>query len=126
MLRNRRFLGAWKLVSFESRLPDGSLVRPWGNDPIGIVIWDETGHMSAQLGPRDPAAGVYVAYYDTLDAQDVPEGTLVHHVEGASPPRLRSDQVRQFRFLSDDEMTLSPPPGPDGAVGTLLWRRLKP
>jgi len=125
MLRNRRFLGAWQLVTFESRLPDGSVVRPWGDDPLGIAIWDETGHVSAQLGPRDTSAGPYVAYYGSLEAADVTEGTLVTHVEGASAPRLRTDQVRAFRFLSDDEMTLSPPPGPDGAVSTLLWRRLK-
>ncbi|MBI5947742.1 MAG: lipocalin-like domain-containing protein [Chloroflexi bacterium] len=125
MLTNRRFLGAWELVSFESRLPDGSVVRPWGDDPVGIVIWDETGYGSAQLGPRDPAAGPYVAYFGVLEAGDVAAGTMVTRVVAASAPRLRSDQVREFRFLNDDEMTLSPPPGPDGAVSTLLWRRLK-
>lgn len=124
MIRNPRFLGAWALVSFESRRAEGEVVYPWGHDPVGIVIWDESGHMSAQLGPRDRNLGQYVAYFGTLEAEDVVEGTLVHHVEGASAARLRSDQVRQFRFHGSDELTLSPPPAPDGTVSILLWRRL--
>ena len=124
MLRNRRFLGAWALVSFESRKAGGEVVYPWGHDPVGIVIWDESGHMSAQLGPRDPEPGQYVAYFGTLEAEDVVEGTLVHRVQGASASRLRADQVRQFRFLGSDEMLLSPPSAPDGTVSTLRWRKL--
>ena len=121
---NRRFVGAWALVSFESRKANGEVGYPWGHDPAGIVIWDESGHMSAQLGPRDPEPGQYVAYFGTLEAEDVAEGTLVHRVEGASAPRLRSDQVRTFRFVGSDELELSPPPAPDGTVSVLLWRRL--
>ena len=80
--------------------------------------------MSAQLGPRDPAVGPYVAYCGTLEAPDVAEGTLVHHVLGASVPRLLSDQMRGFRFLSDKELELRPPPAADGSRSVLSWRRL--
>ena len=59
-----------------------------------------------------------------VEVDDVGEGTLVHHVLGASAPRLLSDQVRGFRFLSDDELVLQPPPGPGGAQSALRWRRL--
>jgi hypothetical protein len=125
MLQNRRFLGAWELVSFESRAADGAVTRPWGSDPFGIIIWDDTGHMSAQLGPRDPGAGAYIAYCGTLDAEDVTEGTLVHHVLAASAERLRADQVRAYRFSGSDELVLSPPASPEGAVSTLRWRRYR-
>jgi hypothetical protein len=124
MLKNHRFLGAWELVSFESRRADGSVVRPWGPDPLGVIIWDGSGHMAAQLGPRDGAT--YVAYFGTLEADDVPAGTLTHHVTGASSEGLRTDQVRTFRFLSADEVVLSPPPAPDGTVSTASWRRFRP
>jgi hypothetical protein len=105
-------------------MASGGVVYPWGHDPVGIVIWDESGHMSAQLGPRAPEPGQYVAYFGTLEAEDVVEGRLVHRVEGASAARLRTDQVRQFRFLGSDELELSPPPAPDGTVSILLWRKL--
>lgn len=121
---NQRFVGAWELTSFESCGADGVVARPWGNDPFGLVVWTESGHMSAQLGPRDPALGPYVAYCGTLEVDDVPAGTLVHHVLGASLPRLLADQVRGFHFVSDDELVLSPPPAADGSRSVLLWRRL--
>lgn len=123
-LRNRRFLGAWELVTFETIGPDGTVTRPWGDDPFGLVVWTDSGHMSAQLGPRDRAIGPYVAYCGTLEVEDVPEGTLVHHVLGASAPRLLADQVRGFRFVSDDELVLGPPPAADGSLSVLVWRRL--
>lgn len=121
---NQRFVGAWRLVSMESHAPDGTVSRPWGDDPFGLVVWTESGHMSAQLGPRDRAVGPYVAYFGTLEAPDVPEGTLVHHVLGASLPRLLSDQMRGFRFVSDDELELPPPPATDASRSVLCWRRL--
>ena len=121
---NQRFVGAWELTSFESCGADGVVAKPWGNNPFGLVVWTESGHMSAQLGPRDPALGPYVAYCGTLEVDDVGEGTLVHHVLGASAPRLLSDQIRGFHFLSDDELVLQPPPGPGGVQSVLRWKRL--
>lgn len=118
-----RFTGAWLLQSFETRMPDGTLSRPWGDDPVGIVCWDASGWMSAQLGPRDTSKGAYVAYFGRLEAPDAAEGTLIHRVEGASSERLNADQVRQFRFLDDDTLALSPPTAPNGAVSTLTWKR---
>lgn len=120
-----RFAGTWELVSFEAISPDGTVKRPWGDDPFGLLIWTETGYMSAQLGPRDPARGAYLAYYGTLEVDDVAEGTLTHHVIGGSQPRLMEDQVREFRFDSPDALVLSPPAAADGTRSVLAWRRLK-
>lgn len=120
-----RFVGAWGLVSFETRSPGGVVSRPWGDDPVGIIIWSESGHMSAQLGPRDPSRGPYVAYFGMLEAPDAAEGTLTHHVGGASVERLLADQQRRFRFESEDVLVLNPPPAPDGSESTLRWRRLR-
>jgi hypothetical protein len=125
LLKNRRFIGAWELVSFESRAPDGRVSHPMGPDPVGTIIWDATGMMSAQLGPRDPEAGAYVAYFGMLEAEDESEGELTHHVIGASLPRLRTDQVRRYAFLNENELTLSPLPTTDGSSSTLLWRRVR-
>lgn len=119
-----RFIGAWELVSFETTAPDGSVSRPWGDDPVGIIIWSASGHVSAQLGPRDRTPGAYIAYYGTLEAHDAQEGELVHATAGASNDRLLEPQRRRFRFIAEDLVELSPAAGADGAVSRLRWRRL--
>jgi len=124
MLKNRRFPGAWELRSFESRSPDGTVTYPMGADPIGIVVCAESGHVSAQLGPRNADGAGYVAYFGVFEADDAAEGTAVTHVVGASSARFRSDQLRHFRFDGNDGLELSPPPAPDGTVSILRWRRM--
>jgi len=126
MLRNHRFLGTWELVSFESRAANGTVSYPMGPDPVGLIMCDETGHVSAQLGPRGGDGRGYVAYFGLAEADDAAEGTLVTRVAGGSSERFRADQVRRFAFTGDDELVLSPPPGTDGTLMVLVWRRLKP
>ena len=120
-----RFVGVWELVSFESRNAGGDVTRPWGDDPVGTIVWTAGGNMSAQLGPRDPTVAPYVAYFGTLEVPDASEGTLVHHVTGASLERLRTDQVRNYRFEGNGELTLQPPANAEGATSTLRWRRIE-
>lgn len=120
-----RFTGVWELVSFETRDAAGTVSRPWGDDPIGTIIWTAGGNMSAQLGPRDPSVAPYVAYFGTLEAPDSPEGTLVHRVSGASLERLRTDQVRAYRFEENGDLVLQPPANSEGSTSTLRWRRIE-
>jgi hypothetical protein len=124
MLNNRRFPGVWELLSFESCAPDGSVTYPMGADPHGIIVCHDSGYVSAQLGPRNADGAGYVAYFGLLEAEDAAEGTMVTRVIGASSARLRSDQLRHFRFEGDNELWLSPPKTDDGRVMTLRWRRL--
>ena len=43
-------IGAWTLVSFESRSLDGSsVIYPFGPDAQGIIMYTPDGYMSAQL-----------------------------------------------------------------------------
>ena len=123
---NGRFIGAWMLKSFETAQPDGSVVRPWGDDPLGIICWDASGYFSAQLGPRVASPDKpYVAYFGTLSAPNVDSGTLVHKVLGSSnPERLNGDQVREFTFIDSLTLTLKPPAAANGSQSTLTWRRL--
>ncbi len=124
VLKNHRFPGAWELLSFESRTSDGTVTCPMGADPVGIIVCHNSGYVSAQLGPRNADGAGYVAYFGLLEAENAVEGTMVTRVLGASSARLRADQVRHFRFDGEDELWLSPPPGDDGRVMTLRWRRL--
>ena len=58
-----RFVGAWRLLSCETRDTTGRVEYPFGERPVGQLLYDGAGNMSAQLmkanrarfASRDPA-----------------------------------------------------------------------
>ena len=124
---NPRFFGAWLLESFESRAADGGVSRPWGDDPVGIIYWDDSGYFAVQLGPRQTNAGAgYLSFFGKAEASAPGEesGVITLRVTGGSAPeRVNGDQVRNFLFLEPGLLRMRPPVGPDGSQSTFLWRR---
>ena len=45
----QRLIGTWRLVSFGSS--DQEMQRARGTKPIGLLMYDDTGHMAAQITP---------------------------------------------------------------------------
>ena len=139
-----QFVGAWKLVSFESRLPDGSVRRPFGEAPIGIAIFSADGRIAAQLmrpdrprfasdeqgtGTPDEMRQAFVgcvAYFGKCEIDDEAR-TLVTHVEGSMFPNwIGGDQVRTYEFRGE-RLVLMPPPrdvGGQTVTSELAWERL--
>ena len=124
---NERFFGAWLLDSFESEHADGSLTRPWGDNPLGMIVWDRTGHFAVQVGPRAVLGNDgYVAFFGTSHTGDDDDdsGTVVLRVVGTSAPdRVNGDQVRNFTFVDSERLRMRPPLSPDGSQSTFTWRR---
>ena len=48
-------VGAWRLIAWEARGPDGTVEQPFGPDAVGSLIYSADGHMSAHLMRRDRA-----------------------------------------------------------------------
>ncbi len=46
------FVGAWRLLRYEYRRADGKLTLPFGESPVGLLIYDALGHMAGQLMRR--------------------------------------------------------------------------
>ncbi len=42
-----QFIGAWRLLDWAVTLPDGTISHPYGEHPIGHIIYSENGAMSA-------------------------------------------------------------------------------
>ena len=135
----QRFVGHWRLISYEQRSTSGEVTEPLGKDPIGRISYDTDGHMSAQLMRRDrsrfansdPRKGTdaeirdaftgYSAYYGSYSV-DEKSGTVTHHVEGAWFPNwIGTKQVRRYEF-SGNRLILRAdlPAGP----GVLVWERI--
>ena len=131
-------VGAWRLVSFTSFDADNSAPRPGAYD-TGLIIYDGSGRMSAQLmhssnkADRAPASAEdranayrrYLGYWGPFTV-DTTTGVVVHHVEGSSNPSwVGTRQVRHFSFADEGHrLTLSVKSG-ERLSSTLVWERLR-
>jgi hypothetical protein len=135
-----KLLGSWRLVSSEARGLDGDADFPLGDDPIGMLTYDASGTVSAQLmrqnqtlfrnddwryATTDEKAAAWSGYFGYFGTFTVDEkaGTVTHHVEGSWFPNLvGTEQVRYCSFagsrLSLDAHT------PWGRV-SLVWAKLR-
>jgi hypothetical protein len=137
----KELFGAWRLVEFELRDPGGNVIRPFGEDGIGLCMIDRSGYLSGQLMRCDrpqfasdsPTAeeirvaySGYLAYFGKLEINEE-KGTLVTHVEGClNPDWVGTDQLRYFEF-SGDYLVLRTPPMQVGGVeftGTFTWEKV--
>src|SRR6185503_2314523 len=105
----------------------------------GRLMYDEAGHMAAQLTrPGRPlvtrestdkdrlaAAAGYVAYYGTYEI-DASNGIVRHHVEGSTNTSwVGTTLVRYYDFSPDaNRLTLSLKNAEARVTSTLTWERL--
>jgi len=136
-------LGTWRLLSFETRSPDGVSSQSFGSDPSGILMYDSVGNFSVQLarlerpefasddmqvGADDEIRVAYTGYAAYFGAYDVnePEGFLTHNVDVSLYPNWQGLPQRRFFALPGDTLTLTTPPVPFGGreiTGVLVWER---
>ena len=136
-------VGLWRLVSCESRDTVRVILRPFGEHPIGQILYDERGNMATVLMKRDrplfaskdrrrgtdaevrAAFEGFDSYFGTYSVDTV-KRTVTHHVTGAAYPNwVGGDQLRYYK-LERTRLVLSTPPFPLG--GRLLttacaWER---
>ena len=132
-------LGAWKLLSFTRQdVVSGETTRPWGEKPLGYLMYLPDGHMSAVLTsgerksvqPTDEKQVAQLffnmsAYAGTYTVQG---DTVVHHVEVAWLPNwVGSNQPRQAK-LEGDTLTIRTQPirnrlDDKDYIYVLVWKR---
>ena len=134
------FVGTWKLISIETRGPDGALIpgpNPVGGlNPSGTVMYDVDGHVSLQIMPSGRPSSLntlqaltpdqakealfgYVAYYGTytLDAR----AKVMHiHFDGSLNPSMVGTNGDRFYEFDGDRMTFRA-----GANTRLSWLRVR-
>jgi hypothetical protein len=128
-----RFVGTWRLVSIQG----GANTTNRGSTPTGMIYYDATGHMAAQIQPdreRPRWTGTptpqqaydrmrgYTAYFGTYTI-DEKAGTVTHHREGQLDPGA-VDFVRKFEFVGGDRLVLIPV-GNANPPTRLTWERFK-
>ncbi len=133
------FLGSWVLVSFEHVLSSEEVLRPFGDTPSGLILYQSDGHMSAQVSVASPtrfasgdpdrasadeAAGAwrtYFGYWGTFKVHSEKQ-IVVHRIEGSSFSNwIGTEQVRDFHFHGADRLILE---AQSSSVRyTLVWQR---
>jgi hypothetical protein len=125
----KRFIGSWRLVSIE-----GTPNPNRGARPSGLIYYDATGHMAAQIMPDRPrptwtgsptpeqakdALTGYTAYFGTYTV-DERARTVTHHREGSLVPG-DVDFVRRYEFAAGGRLILTPV----GSTTRLTWELIK-
>jgi hypothetical protein len=139
----KQLAGAWCLVSSEFSTANGNVIYPFGEDAVGMAIFDVSGYMSAQIMRQnrptfagdDQASGTmeeiqaaiqgYVAYYGRCEV-DVEQHTITTHVEGSMYPNWVGGQQVRFYELTTKQLILKPAPivyGDEEFTGVLAWEK---
>jgi hypothetical protein len=135
----QRFIGTWKLISYEFTSTTGELSYPRGRDAVGRISYDAAGRMCVQImqpgrpqfasddlrqGTPDEMIAAYrgyLAYYGTYTIDET-RGIVVHKVEASLFPNyVGTDQMRHYTF-SGARLTLEA----ETELGhaKLVWERL--
>jgi hypothetical protein len=146
MMEADKFVGAWRLVSTEYHMDDGTPAEsPYGAEPQGLLVYDAHGSMSAQLAQKgrrpfainDRMKGTpeeIKAAFETYQAYcgrykiDEREHVVTHTVVQALLPNwVGTEQRREYRF-KDGKLILRTPPmviGGKRLIGELVWEKIK-
>ena len=143
----KKFIGVWNLMSGVSRDEVTGEVRyPWGKNPVGRLLYEESGRMFAQLmnpgrrsvgglSNRGAAAAIatasaddmremltgFNAYFGTFEV-DESSRTVIHHLQSALIPSwVGTDQRRKYEFSGPDELVILNTASQ--AVYRLVWHR---
>ncbi len=119
----KALIGTWALVATEWRRADGMHANPFGANAVGILIYEASGYMSAQVmrdGRASPAEGVaagidsamtsaspgYVAYFGSYVVDEAAQ-TVTHQIIGSAFPAWVGAKVPRRFAISGNRLTLS-------------------
>lgn len=138
-------IGAWILLSVETQLGDGQVIKAFGEQPEGIIVYTASGHMTAQVAnPDRPNIASndqqkatdeeirlnferYIAYHGTYEI-DEDNNRVIHHVDGSLFANWKGDSQERFYEIQGNRVKLKTPPVQWGNLGTvttvLVWEKL--
>ncbi|GAA4439147.1 lipocalin-like domain-containing protein [Actinokineospora soli] len=131
--------GTWSLGGFAVLDAAGAVVdRPWGEHPVGLLIYTGDGHMSAQfmLADRTPFRGgsqrggsdaekiaVAKEFFAYSGTYRVTGDVVEHRVLVTSYPNHLGRVLRRTVRLDGDTLVLTTEPNAAGTRSALTWHR---
>jgi hypothetical protein len=128
-------LGTWRLIRIETNV-NGSLVKPYGEDPLGYLVYTTDGHVFVQFAARTRPrlfrptpygnALVEATEANTISGFkaysgifEVGDGQVFHHTEFDIVPDLDGRVEARAPMLNGDWLILGTPAG-----WQLEWQRV--
>ena len=139
MVSSRDFVGAWRLVSIDTRKEDGSLHR--SGKRTGYIIYSADGFMSVAFmkeGRPEFASGdirggtveekieAFDGYISYSGRYEVKEGMVIHKIEVSLFPNWIGEKQERYYEFNGDRLTLSTPLQLVGGLqlsSHLVWER---
>ncbi len=134
-----KFVGTWKLISYEARFEDGRVEYPMGKDAVGRIIYTTEGYMSGHLmrkreegefdinNVQSEVLNKITDHVSYTGRFEVRENTVVHFADiSVFPNWVFSEQVRFFEF-EGDKLKLSTGPlkiNGETQFSHLIWERV--
>jgi len=113
--------GTWELQEVISLDKDGVVKYPYGEHPVGVLLYTQDGGMSATIAGQANRDELGVGYAGRVSVQS---DILIHSVlVGAAPFTPGSRLIREAQLLADGtlRLTASAQDGTDRT--TLTWKR---
>jgi hypothetical protein len=137
-----RLVGTWTLASWEQKKGDGTVVRRFGENPVGMAIFDEEGRYiitamrsnRAKYASEAPWQGTALenkataegtmTYFGTYSVHDA-DSSIAIHIEGCSFPNWDGADQKRGVSIAGDQLTLTVRP-PTGEIVEVIWKLAKP
>lgn len=139
-----RLAGRWALVLVDNILPDGTRAKPYGENPVGLLIFDENGNYALQIlaanrpkfaagdktkgSPEENKALVlgsnsHFGKYFVNAAGN----TITFRIERAFFPNWEGAEQKRTFTLTEKEFRYTVPTTTNGAgvSGEVVWRRAR-
>lgn len=139
-----QLIGTWTLVLVDNILPDGTRSKPYGENPIGLLIFDKNGNYAIQIlhenrpkfisgdktkGTNEENKALVLGSNShfgkyTINAKDQ---TITFKVEHAFFPNWEGvEQIRPFTLTKTElKYTVPNTTNGTGVSGEVIWKRLR-
>src|SRR6266568_5815569 len=132
----RALLGTWRLVSCQQNT-DGKLVKPFGDNPQGYLVYTSDGHVVVQWAARErrdlfaasahgtvlletTEANTAVGFFGYCGTFEVRDGQVVHHIEFGILLEMSGRSSPRTVVLDGDRLILGTPRG-----AQIEWQRVQ-
>ena len=136
---SQKLVGTWTLVSWEQKKSDGTKVRRFGENPVGIAFFDAGGRYiitamrsdRAKYASDAPWRGTAeenkataegtMTYFGTYSADEA-DSSIAIHIDGCSFPNWSEGDQKRGVAIEGDQLTLTVRP-PTGEIIEVIWKR---